>query len=242
MSAGAVAPSQTCRIRERCPVGIQVEVVVFILVWVFGFADASIDTDFSGTTSVQAIIRDRKLYVANIGDSRIVMGRATPTGKFEAVSVSDDHKPDRPDEQARIEERGGRVFAIEYEDGIDGPPRVWLGNMDIPGLAMARSLGDVVAHSAGVISDPEIHEVDITPSDKVRILWAERGWLAGIGPGVGVLVRADHGAGVGRPVGIHFEPRGDRHDCVHRDARPAARGGLAGGGIKRPMDARGAGD
>ncbi len=36
-----------------------------------------------------------------------------------------------------------------YEDGIDGPARVWLGHMDIPGLAMSRSLGDTVAHTAG---------------------------------------------------------------------------------------------
>ena len=30
---------------------------------------------------------------------------------------------------------------MEYDDGIDGP-RVWLGHMDVPGLAMSRSLGD----------------------------------------------------------------------------------------------------
>ena len=54
--------------------------------------------------------------------------------------------------QARIEAKGGRVFAIKYDDGIDGPPRVWLGNMDVPGLAMSRSLGDTVGHDAGIIS------------------------------------------------------------------------------------------
>ena len=125
---------------------------------------------------MQAIVRDNKVYVNNIGDSRIILGRAKSNGEFEAVPVSDDHKPDRPDEQARIEERGGRVFAIEYDDGIDGPARVWLGNMDIPGLAMARSLGDVVAHSAGVISDPEYHITDITPADKIMVLASDGLW------------------------------------------------------------------
>lgn len=42
------------------------------------------------------------------------------------------------------------MFAVRYDDGIDGPPRVWLGHMDVPGLAMSRSLGDMVAHDAGV--------------------------------------------------------------------------------------------
>lgn len=54
-------------------------------------------------------------------------------------------------EQARIEAKGGRVFAVEYDDGVDGPARVWLGHMDVPGLAMSRSLGDAVAHTAGTM-------------------------------------------------------------------------------------------
>ena len=43
-----------------------------------------------------------------------------------------------PKEKERIIRAGGRVFAVEYDDGIDGPPRVWLGHMDVPGLAMSR--------------------------------------------------------------------------------------------------------
>jgi hypothetical protein len=54
------------------------------------------------------------------------------------VDVSNDHKPDLVEEKARILAAGGRVFAVEYDDGISGPQRVWLGHMDIPGLAMSR--------------------------------------------------------------------------------------------------------
>ncbi len=35
-----------------------------------------------------------------------------------------------------------------------GPQRVWLKNENIPGLAMSRSVGDRVAHSVGVSSEP----------------------------------------------------------------------------------------
>jgi serine/threonine protein phosphatase PrpC len=125
-------------------------------------------------------VRGRTLTVANIGDSRVILGRASHgdagsgAGKLKAVEVSVDHKPDREDEMKRIVAHGGRVFAVEYDDGVDGPPRVWLGHMDIPGLAMARSLGDTVAHTAGVISDPEMHSVTLTSDDKVMV-WASDG-------------------------------------------------------------------
>lgn len=138
-------------------------------------SDASIDTEFSGTTGIAGAVRGKVLTVANIGDSRVIIGRKGPTDThMKAVTVSLDHKPDREDEMKRIVARGGRVFAVEYDDGVDGPPRVWLGHMDIPGLAMSRSLGDTVAHTAGVISEPEMHNVTLTPEDKV-LVWASDG-------------------------------------------------------------------
>ena len=46
------------------------------------------------------------------------------------------------------------ILNIEYNGDPIGPYRVWLKNENIPGLAMSRSVGDRVAHSVGVISDP----------------------------------------------------------------------------------------
>jgi hypothetical protein len=37
-----------------------------------------------------------------------------------------------------------------------GPKRVWLKHKQVPGLAMTRSLGDLVAKSVGVTYEPEI--------------------------------------------------------------------------------------
>lgn len=135
-----------------------------------------IDTEFSGTTLSMAIVRDNHLTGVNIGDSRVILAREE-NGKLEAVEVTIDHKPDAPKEKERILATGGRVFAVEYDDGIDGPPRVWLGNMDVPGLAMSRSLGDVVAHSAGVISEPEFTEFDLDPEkDKFLVVATDGLW------------------------------------------------------------------
>jgi len=135
-----------------------------------------IDTEFSGTTLSMAIVRDNHVTGVNIGDSRVILGRQEG-GTLVPVEITHDHKPDTPKEQERILAAGGRVFAVQYDDGIDGPPRVWLGHTDIPGLAMARSLGDVVAHSAGVISEPDFTEFDLDPKkDKFLVIATDGLW------------------------------------------------------------------
>jgi len=138
-------------------------------------ADSSIDTEFSGTTAVISIVRGDKVLVGNIGDSRLSIGFLQENNVI-GEAITKDHKPDRPDEKARIVATGGRVFAIEYDDGIDGPPRVWLGHMDVPGLAMSRSLGDTVAHAAGVSSEPEFYEHVFLKDDKYLVLATDGLW------------------------------------------------------------------
>ena len=59
---------------------------------------------------------------------------------------------------------------MEYDDGVDGPARVWLGHMDVPGLAMSRSLCDGVAHTAGVSSEPEFFEYEFNQGREDLIL------------------------------------------------------------------------
>merc|ERR1712194_425162 len=135
-----------------------------------------IDTEFSGTTLSMAIIRGNHLTGVNIGDSRVILG-LEKEGKLVAEEFTHDHKPDTPGEKERILAAGGRVFAVEYDDGIDGPPRVWLGHMDVPGLAMSRSLGDVVAHTAGVISEPEFTEFELDPeTDRFLVVATDGLW------------------------------------------------------------------
>merc|ERR1712071_273915 len=134
-----------------------------------------VDIEFSGTTLSMAVIRGNKIIAANVGDSRIIIGKQVK-GKLVAEEFTHDHKPESPGEKERIIAAGGRVFAVEYDDGIDGPPRVWLGHMDVPGLAMSRSLGDAVAHTAGVISEPEFTERELNPADKFLCVATDGLW------------------------------------------------------------------
>jgi hypothetical protein len=52
---------------------------------------------------------------------------------------------------------GGRVKPLVNQQmgGVEvGPARVWLPDVQAPGLAMSRSMGDYVAQSVGVTPDP----------------------------------------------------------------------------------------
>jgi serine/threonine protein phosphatase PrpC len=57
-----------------------------------------------------------------------------------------------------------------------GPARVWLQDVDVPGLAMSRSLGDYVAQSVGVIPDPEMNIYDISGDDRFLIVASDGVW------------------------------------------------------------------
>ena len=117
-------------------------------------------------------IKGRKLWCANVGDSRAVLGRQLADERqWMAVALSRDHKPDLPEEAKRILASGGRVLSYSDEDGLPaGPARVWLRDEDIPGLAMSRSMGDCVAASVGVLPQPEILKIELSKDDKFILL------------------------------------------------------------------------
>ncbi|POM64881.1 Protein phosphatase 2C [Phytophthora palmivora] len=48
--------------------------------------------------------------------------------------------------------------------------------MDVPGLAMSRSLGDAVAHTAGVLSEPEFTTRWLDENDRCLIVATDGLW------------------------------------------------------------------
>lgn len=140
-------------------------------------AKGSIDCTFSGTTVCVAISIGNVLYSANAGDSRAVLAQKDDDGKLKAVPLTDDQKPEREDEAKRIEANNGRVDACKGMDGEDiGPKRVWLRTQDVPGLAMTRSFGDLIAASVGVIAHPEVWTHTIQTNDQFMILASDGVW------------------------------------------------------------------
>eukprot|EP00594_Rhizosolenia_setigera_P003158 CAMPEP_0178954730 /NCGR_PEP_ID=MMETSP0789-20121207/9170_1 /TAXON_ID=3005 /ORGANISM="Rhizosolenia setigera, Strain CCMP 1694" /LENGTH=703 /DNA_ID=CAMNT_0020636199 /DNA_START=387 /DNA_END=2498 /DNA_ORIENTATION=- len=60
----------------------------------------------SGSTGATVILMGRRLFAANVGDSRVVLCR----GGGQCVELTSDHKPSRPDEAARVRAAGGFIL------------------------------------------------------------------------------------------------------------------------------------
>eukprot|EP00300_Choanocystis_sp_HF-7_P033235 c45539_g1_i1.p1 GENE.c45539_g1_i1~~c45539_g1_i1.p1 ORF type:complete len:373 (-),score=65.46 c45539_g1_i1:99-1217(-) len=138
--------------------------------------NSRVDCSCSGTTCVVAYMQGRRVLCANAGDSRCIIGYRLK--KNVTIEVSHDHKPDNPEEKKRIVQAGGRVEPMRgpMHDFI-GPHRVWVGKEMFPGLAMSRSIGDSIAQSVGVTSNPDFDEHEINFEDSpVMILASDGVW------------------------------------------------------------------
>ncbi|ESQ32135.1 hypothetical protein EUTSA_v10004521mg [Eutrema salsugineum] len=131
------------------------------------------DCSFSGSTSVVAITQGDDLMIANLGDSRAVLGTMTEDGEISAVQLTSDLTPDVPSEAERIRMCKGRVHAMKGEPSSQ---RVWLPNHDIPGLAMSRAFGDFRLKDHGVIAVPVVSHHRITSKDRFLVLATDGVW------------------------------------------------------------------
>ena len=127
--------------------------------------------DKSGSCAIILLIVETNIYIANVGDSRCLL--SMDNGK-KYVMVTNDHKPNSPNEIIRIKNNGGNVYQSqtvinnldnEFLNGkiLIGPYRV------IPGrLSVCRTLGDAEAkikkfggNPNVIISTPDIFYYDL---------------------------------------------------------------------------------
>lgn len=147
--------------------------------------NTGVDPFVSGTTGITVFLNGNEIIVANVGDSRAVMGTRNPeTDERTITALSDDHKPQRPDEKKRIE---GTKAVLLTEHDIRGTPspngdpgktyicREKRGEI-IYGVLFSRSIGDVDAHRhLGVITDPEFQKAKIDSTKEQCIILASDG-------------------------------------------------------------------
>ncbi|MCL7025218.1 hypothetical protein MKW94_027631 [Papaver nudicaule] len=134
----------------------------------------NLDCSCSGTTSVTVIKQGEDLVIANLGDSRAVLGRtSSDNGELLAIQLTTDLKPGVSEEAERIRNKNGRVFALESEPHIE---RVWLPDQNFPGLAMTRAFGDFELKDYGVIAIPQISHHHLNINDKFVILASDGVW------------------------------------------------------------------
>ncbi|XRB01828.1 protein phosphatase [Pycnococcus provasolii] len=147
-----------------------------------------------GATALAALVRSPiEMYVANLGDSRAVMGQVT-RGRTQVAArcITTDHKPGLARERERAEYAGGLVASIagiwRVTTAVSAPSagRAGLLSMmsfggvrDRVWLAVSRALGDLpLKEPKPVVSaEPEIHKVDVDPSkDAFLVLACDGVW------------------------------------------------------------------
>jgi len=84
--------------------------------------------ELGGSTATVCLVVGDKLYLGNLGDSSSVLAVAEHGG-LRGHFISKDHKPNDPNEKARIEAAGGQVIG----DRVKGP---------VSAINMSRAIGD----------------------------------------------------------------------------------------------------
>ena len=136
----------------------------------------------SGTTVACVLFRENHIFIANVGDSAIVLGKANPKygkpGEQEVIAqcLTKRHVPNNKEERERIENLGGsvsasnRVILQSNEESLDKMPK----------LNLSRSLGDLWSavgdeYLISPIPDVCIHALDLT-EDMFLILGTHGLW------------------------------------------------------------------
>jgi serine/threonine protein phosphatase PrpC len=141
----------------------------------------SLDIKESGTTCCLVIHIGTHIICANVGDSRAIAvydEHNDPNLNFlKPISLSIDYKPELAEEKARITMAGGVVEQLKDSFGLGaGPFRVFAPGKEYPGLAMSRSIGDLVGKNYGIIADPGIIEYNITINTRFIIVCSDGVW------------------------------------------------------------------
>eukprot|EP00581_Thalassiosira_minuscula_P007753 CAMPEP_0183711080 /NCGR_PEP_ID=MMETSP0737-20130205/6655_1 /TAXON_ID=385413 /ORGANISM="Thalassiosira miniscula, Strain CCMP1093" /LENGTH=494 /DNA_ID=CAMNT_0025939491 /DNA_START=109 /DNA_END=1593 /DNA_ORIENTATION=- len=151
---------------------------------------SEIDDRHSGTTSVGVYLHDDRMTVANVGDSRIVLGTLASSSpsdgrsSIQAIPLSKDHTPYRQDEASRCVSSGARILSFgqidpaakddteddDDDDDVEDPPRVWARDGKYPGTAFTRSIGDSVAERFGVCAEPEMVTLPVSTDERLLVL------------------------------------------------------------------------
>ncbi|KAL7432084.1 hypothetical protein ACHAXM_002931 [Skeletonema potamos] len=152
-----------------------------------------------GSTAIVALVSSRKILVANVGDSRCILVRkrtttsnnqdggkeSTVMSQIEVIPMSEDHKPDLPDERARIESAGLEVHTDQIppnEDDENGQyvmiSKVKKSNREM--LGVSRAFGDydyksnenLSSSRQAVVCTPDIVVRDRVDSDDMFLILA----------------------------------------------------------------------
>ncbi|KAJ1978527.1 hypothetical protein H4R35_001868 [Dimargaris xerosporica] len=138
------------------------------------------DPYLSGTTVSATLFCADKVYITNLGDSRVVHGMqpedASADTPWAVHQLTTDHTCNNVDERARVEKAGARVDRLKEAGVPEGPLRVFKGSLPYPGLVVTRALGDTSARRLGVLAEPEITTLTLQPGRHCLVLATDGVW------------------------------------------------------------------
>lgn len=136
--------------------------------------DRSMDSTTSGSTAVFALIHNRQLTVAHVGDSRCLVGGLDRYGTVVSRCLTVDHNPGDMGERERVQKSGGLIQPLIGESGnFEGPERIWLPDRPVQGITMTRSFGDNMFRAIGATAEPEVSILDLHPDDRYLVLCSD---------------------------------------------------------------------
>jgi len=135
-----------------------------------------------GSTATSALVLGKRLYCANVGDSRTMICR-----NFQPILLSQDHKPNREDESKRIRDAGGfvinsrvmgelavsRAFGdVDFKRGIQSIIEQEGGSL--PSNEATGNNGNDIDPSSWdkplIIAEPDVQAITITEQDQFLLL------------------------------------------------------------------------
>jgi serine/threonine protein phosphatase PrpC len=141
-----------------------------------------VDPVVSGTTCVALLFEGKNIHIANVGDSRAIVGTIDSMKKqLKADPLTDDHKPQRPDERARLEQSSALLLTEREVRGFGDDSKIYIcrerGGDIVYGVLFTRSLGDADAHiHLGVSAIPEMGLRTLGDNDRYFILASDGVW------------------------------------------------------------------
>ena len=133
----------------------------------------------SGTTALAVVLLGRTLHVGNAGDCRAVLCR-----RGRAIDLSEDHKPSRASEAARIKAAGGFVDCEGYLNGSVAVSRA-LGDWHLlcPAAGargevcrLKRPPGDNAAQAGPLTGECDVFSHELTAEDEFLLLACDGFW------------------------------------------------------------------
>jgi serine/threonine protein phosphatase PrpC len=126
-----------------------------------------INVEASGAAGSVLVFEEGLIHIAWIGDASIAVGSYNRHDS-RLVFATKDHKPNLPDEKARLEAAGSEVREVDEDNW-----RIYLPGSTFPGMTMSRAFGDTAC--GGVIQEPEYQQIFMQPTDEYYAIVASDG-------------------------------------------------------------------